>query len=99
MMCHRGTRHLEWTICPLEASSQIGNLIFRKVVKGQNDHLPESQKSGYGRSEFDRQMPVAGLSYTITSRELVLQAPHPTASTAGPLRALPLTPRLKGMIL
>ena len=53
----------------------------------------------YGRSEFDRQMPGAGLSYTITSRELVLQAPHPTASTAGPLRALPLTPRWKGMIL
>ena len=52
-------------------------------------------KSGYGRSEFDRQMPGAGLSYTITSRELVLQAPHLTVHTAGPLRALPLTPRLK----
>ena len=32
-------------------------------------------KSGYGRSEFDRQMPGAGLSYTITSRELVKQVP------------------------
>ena len=53
------------------------------------------QKSGYGRSEFDRQMPGAGLSYTITSRELVLQAPHPTVSTAGPLRALPLTPPME----
>ena len=53
----------------------------------------------HGRSEFDRQMPGAGLSYTITSRELVLQAPHPTVPTAGPLRALPLTPRLKGMSL
>ena len=40
-------------------------------------------------------MPGAGLSYTITSRELVLQAPHPTASTAGPLRALPLTPPIE----
>ena len=57
------------------------------------------KRTGYGRSEFDRLMPGAGLSYTITSRELVLQAPHPTAGAAGPLRALPLTPRLKGMIL
>ena len=28
-----------------------------------------------------------------------LEVPHPTVPTAGPLRALPLTPRLKGMIL
>ncbi len=33
-------------------------------------------KSGYGRSEFDRQMPGAELSYTITSRELVKQVPR-----------------------
>ena len=40
-------------------------------------------------------MPGAGLSYTITSRELVLQVPHPTVPTAGPLRALPLTPPIE----
>ena len=40
-------------------------------------------------------MPGAGLSYTITSRELVLQVPHPTVLTAGPLRALPLTPPIE----
>ena len=50
-------------------------------------------KSGYGRSEFDRLMPGAGLSYTITSRELVLQAPHPTAGAAEPFKgAAPNTP-------
>ena len=35
-------------------------------------HLDTFQKSGYGRSEFDQQLPGAGLSDTITSREYAL---------------------------
>ena len=54
---------------------------------------------GEGHKEFIAEKIKDEDYYTITSRELVLQAPHPTASTAGPLRALPLTPRLKGLIL